>query len=454
MIRANRAQGLRHNAAPPRGYPWRWRGDRIRSMEWLTHSQTGFQQSARYLLGMRLALVALQLIAIAVAETMVTLAYRAEALILCLVYAVVATLGWLWFTRRPPRSATTVSLTLIIDLLLIGIWLYLTGGYTNPLVSLLLLPIAVAIILVPLGQSIAVTVVGVVVYTSLVLWHTPVTHEHHNANLAQLHLVGMWVTFAITAAILLLVVGALARRLRQQQSQLAQIREIRLRDEQIIALGLSAAAVAHRLGTPLNTMTLLVEEMRSSVPKNSALVDDLSLMESQLRLCSGHLQQLSTAAMQARTAQLEMLSAHDWMMRLRESATLLWPGAAIEWQQPFPDCPVAVDATLDQAVLNLLANAITASPSWVAISAREQAGGRLELIVEDHGDGLESALEGALGDQVVSSENGLGVGLFLSNATIQRLGGTLKARVSADGTTMIIDLPIAKGDNRHEGENE
>lgn len=422
-------------------------------MEWLTHSQTGFQQAARYLLGMRLTLVVLQLMTIAVAETMVTLAHRAEALIVCLTYAVAATLSWLWFTRRPPRSTAAVTLVLTLDLLLIGAWLYLTGGYTNPLVSLLLLPIAVAIILVPLGQSIAVTVAGVSIYTFLVLWHTPLTHEHHSANLAQLHLVGMWVTFAITAAILLLVVGALARRLRQQQSQLAEIRETRLRDEQIIALGLSAAAIAHRLGTPLNTMTLLVEEMKSTVTGESSLADDLSLMEKQLGLCSGHLQQLSTAAMQAKTSQLETLTARDWIMRLRESATLLWPGAAIEWRQPFPGCQVEVDATLDQAVLNLLANAVTASPSWVAISAREGTGGRLEMIVEDHGDGLESTLAGALGEQVVSSENGLGVGLFLSNATIQRLGGTLKARVTAEGTTMIIDLPIATDSNRHQGRN-
>ncbi|MBU2954978.1 sensor histidine kinase [Marinobacter sp. F3R08] len=416
-------------------------------MEWRTHSQTGLQQAARYLLGMRLTIVALQLISIAVAETMVALAHHAEAVILPLAYGVLATLTWLWFTRRPPRSTQVVSLVLIVDLLMIGAWLYLTGGYTNPLVSLLLLPIAVAIVLVPLGQSIAITVAGVGVYTSLVIWHTPVTHEHHGTNLAQLHLVGMWVTFATTAAILLLVVGALARRLRQQQSQLAQIRETRLRDEQIIALGLSAAAVAHRLGTPLNTMTLLVDEMKSAVPVDDPVAEDLSLMETQLALCSGHLQQLSTAAIQGKTAQLEILTARNWVSRLRESATLLWPGAAIEWHQSAPDCPVAVDATLDQAVLNVLANAVTASPSWVAVTAREGSDDRLELVVEDHGDGLESTPEGTLGDQIVSSDSGLGVGLFLSNATIQRLGGTLKARASAKGTTIIIDLPISEDTN-------
>jgi len=425
----------------------------MHAMEWLTHSQTGFQQAARYLLTMRLAIVVIQLVAVAIADTMVTLAHRPEALLICLLYTVLATLGWLWFTRRPPRLTVTVSLGLALDLFLISAWLFLTGGYTNPLVSLLLLPIAVAIILVPLRESIALTVIGFGFYTAMVLWHTPLTHEHHNANLTQLHLMGMWATSAITATMLLLVVGSLARRLRQKQGQLAEFRENRLRDEQVIALGLSAAAVAHRLGTPLNTMALLVDEMKS-VHTDPSLADDLGLMEKQLGLCSNHLHQLSTAAMQAKAAQQEILPLHFWMMRLRESATLLWPASPIHWQAPFPDQPVAVDATLDQAILNLLANALTASPSWVAVSAGDSDEGRVAIVVEDHGKGLELSLQNTAGDGVVDSEHGLGVGLFLSNATIQRHGGTLKARADRTGTTMIIDLPQAQAHTQGDKEAE
>ncbi|MBE0486672.1 ATP-binding protein [Marinobacter sp.] len=413
-------------------------------MEWLTHSQTGFRQAARYLLGMRLAIVTTQLIAVAVAETAVTLVHRAEALILCLLYAVLSALGWLWFSRKPPQTSLPVSLSLAADLSLIGLWLFFTGGYTNPLVSLLLLPIAVAIILVPSRQSIALTLAGIAAYTMLVLWHRPVMHDHHNADLAQLHLVGMWVTFALTAAILLLVVGTLARRLRLQQSQLSEFRENRLRDEQIIALGLSAAAVAHRLGTPLNTLTLLLDEIRARHGTNTrqALDDDLTLMGQQLNLCSQHLQQLTKAAVEARTAALEELPVQDWLARLRESATLLWPSGPIQWSTSHPEVTIAVDATLDQAVLNLLANALTASPGWVAVSSRLNQSGRVDIVIEDHGDGLELALQGAPGEEIVDSRNGLGVGLFLSNATIQRLGGNLKASTSDTGTTMVIELPV------------
>jgi two-component system sensor histidine kinase RegB len=275
------------------------------------------------------------------------------------------------------------------------------------------------------------------------VWHQPVSTGDSTTDLAQLHLVGMWVAFAITAAILLMVLGTLSRRLRQKQQQLSSIRETRLRDEQIIALGLSAAAVAHRLGTPLNTMTLLVDEMKSVMPEGEQVADDLALMENQLTLCKEHLQQLSEAATHARTTRPEVLAAGQWLRRIRESATLLWPGANLEWQEPFPECQVAVDATLDQAILNLLANAISVSPDWVSVGAQHGSTDQLEIIVEDHGDGLDSSLTSTLGEHVVTSENGLGVGLFLSNATIQRLGGVLKARVSSEGTTMMIELPVA-----------
>lgn len=419
-------------------------------MEWLTHSQTGFRQTARYLLGMRLAIVAIQLIALAIAEALVTLSHPTRALLLCMLYGILTTLDWLWVTRRPPAKALAVTAGLAVDLLLIGAWLSMTGGYTNPLTSLLLLPIAVAIIMVPLNQSIALTVFGIAVYTALVIWHTPVTDSHHHhVNLAQLHLFGMWVTFVLTSGILLLVVGSLARRLRRQQAQLSLIRETRLRDEQVIALGLSAAAVAHSLGTPLNTMALLIDEMRSDTGQQTR-DEDLELMEQQLELCTRHLHQLSDAAVQAKTAQLEILTAEQWLLRLRESATLLWPAGAFEWDMSFPDARIAVDATLDQAILNLLDNALTASPNWVRVSARETGRNTVEIVVEDHGDGLETTLqEAGPGQSVVDSDNGLGMGLFLSNATIQRLGGSLKAQVTQDGTTMMIELPQATGEDDH-----
>lgn len=192
-------------------------------------------------------------------------------------------------------------------------------------------------------------------------------------------------------------------------------------------------------------MTLLLDEIRSAIAgrEDKDIEEDVSMMQQQLTLCSRHLQQLTQSAIEARDAKPEKLTVSAWLKRLRESATLLWPAGPIRWPNDCPEAKVEVDAILDQAVLNLLANALAASPQWVAVTCRNAGNDRVEIIVEDQGDGLEGAVAGAPGEDVVDSRNGLGVGLFLSNATIQRLGGHLRARVNDQGTTMVIDLPVS-----------
>ncbi len=412
------------------------------AMEWLTQSQSGYRRASRYLLAMRLSVVGMQLVTLVVTHTVVPRYFTLSALMLCALYAAFSALSYTWFVRRPPTTAWVVGASLVTDLALIAGWLLLTGGYANPLTSLLLLPIAVGIVLLPLRQGIGLTLIGILAYAVQMRWPSSMAGHHHSGDLAQLHLLGMGVAFALTAVILLLVVGALVRQIREQQTQLSRTREARLRDEQVIALGLSAAGVAHRLGTPLNTVALLIEEMRANRPPHSER-EDLDLMEQQINLCCDHLQQLSDAAVQVRSARTERIGADRWMARLMESATLLWPSGAIEWRRPFPTTAIAVDATLDQAILNLVDNALSASPDWVAVSVRETGESAVAIVVEDRGSGSDRLDEAGLGNDVVRSEQGLGVGLLLSNATIQRLGGTLKAISTPRGTTMIIELPHA-----------
>ncbi len=421
-------------------------------MEWLTYPQAGNRQAAQYLLTLRLAMVAVQLLSVPVAEYWVPVTHPALALAISAGYGLLAWAAWWWLRRWPLASPLPASLSLFGDLALITVWLWFTGGYINPLVSLLLLPIAMGMVIAPPAVALAVTGAGISAYTALILWHSPLgtlATGHGgigalDSPLTRLHLLGMWGTFAVTALTLTLVVGALLRRLKRQQDQLAQFRESRLRDEQIIALGLSAAAVGHRLGTPLNTLGLLLEEARHQAgpvsPAAPGLTDDLDSMAHQLELCRQQLQQLTLAARDVRSARRTTLPARDWLARLRESATLLWPEQPIHWHMDAPDLSLAVDATLDQAVLNLLANAVDASPEWVQVSACAGPDGRLCLRVDDRGAGLQRSAE-RLGEAIIESEQGLGVGLFLSNATIGRHGGDLRAEANGDGTRLIVTLP-------------
>ncbi|WP_339804308.1 sensor histidine kinase [uncultured Marinobacter sp.] len=430
-----------------------------------TLSQAGFQQSARYLLLMRLSIASMQWLALTALWFLAPPLAGPVPLLLTLGYAVYAAGSWLWLSQHPPSFPFLVSLSLLADLLFLSLWLALTGGFTNPLVSLLLLPLATGLVLIPLRHSLALTLAAISLYSLLMRFPPPRTMDLSGVNYMQLHLMGMWGTFVLTALILLVVVGALALRLREQQQALAANRENRLRDEQIIALGLSAANVAHRLGTPLNTMTLVLDDLHH-LPDAAPFEEDIMLLQQQLGICQRQLRTMTEAATRAREAATEDIELQDWLQRLKESATLLWPGATVRWPVRPPRCLLQVDATLDQALLNLIANALEASPEGVSIEA-EATGRRLHLRIIDHGEGISRALFGHSGQGPVPSEKGLGVGLFLSNATIQRLGGQLSAETASpgqpqgtspgtiQGTTMVIDLPVTdfqpiNGDLQHE----
>jgi len=397
-------------------------------------------ESVRYLAYMRLTIAVMQWGALAALTLLAPELVQHGPLIITLLYGLFTAVSWLRLRSNPPTHLWTLTLSLLADVLFLCAWLYPTGGPANPLSSLLLLPLAMGLIVLPMAHSLLIALVSVSLYTLLLAVAEPVsTLEASSVGFAHLHLLGTWGTFVVMAGILLSTVGSLVRRLRKKQQRLSQVREERLRDEQLIALGLSAANVAHRLGTPLNTMTLLVEDLKNA-SEARALQGDLEMLTHQLGICGDYLQQLRVAADKARAERPEPVPLNRWLQRLREATTLLWPGHSVTWPDVTEDASIEVDATLDQAVLNLIANALKASPEGVEIAAAV-LGSRIEVTVRDHGAGLSKMMQESPGAQPADSHTGLGVGLFLSNATIQRLGGQLRATSSQLGTTMIIDLP-------------
>jgi two-component system sensor histidine kinase RegB len=94
---------------------------------------------------------------------------------------------------------------------------------------------------------------------------------------------------------------------------------------------------------------------------------------------------------------------------------------------------------LDNAAYATLANGGTRVE--VAVSHRSNT---LEIVVMDHGAGLDPALRDEIGLKVVSTkQRGLGIGLLLSRAALQRFGGRLELTSRpAGGVEARIRLPL------------
>ena len=111
---------------------------------------------------------------------------------------------------------------------------------------------------------------------------------------------------------------------------------------------------------------------------------------------------------------------------------------------------------IQQVLLNLLDNAVKyggAADVSVRVDARDDA---ISIAVADEGPGIELADQERIfekffrGDpQLARAPAGTGLGLYISRALVERMGGTLNVRSDpGSGATFIISLPMAEASER------
>lgn len=332
---------------------------------------------------------------------------------------------------------------LLIDMAVLSAIVFFSGGATNPLVSLLLPPVAIAALTLPTRCVAAVTALAIGTYTLLLFIYIPLPIADAS-RATRLHLGGMWLVFALCSLLIAGFAVHMTRLIRQRDAELAAAREQALRDERIMAMGTLAAGAAHELGTPLATMALLAGELANEPTLDAAARDDIALLRQQIAVCKGIITGLSRRAGAERLENAEQVAANHWLDALRQHWHAVRPQAASRLIIGSDgDAPlITADPRLEQAVLNLLNNAANATPQPLEIrlawSSSEWC-----IDIRDRGPGLpEIVLARAGMGSFPAHERGSGVGLLLTRSAIEQLGGRLSLSNPEDGGALArIELP-------------
>jgi two-component system sensor histidine kinase RegB len=269
---------------------------------------------------------------------------------------------------------------------------------------------------------------------------TPMSMDDSGFNT---HVFGMWLDFLLSAALITFFVSRMSRALREQDRRLAEQHERLLQKEQVVALGALAAGAAHELGTPLATMTVLAQDLEADLPEGSALRADVGTLREQLAVCRRILGSLREQAMNPEAVRPQslrefggaLLSKMDIIHPARQFSLLAGEGADVIIQ-PTP--------LFEQVVVNLLNNAAEASRAQVTMALAVQ-GQEFMLDIHDDGPGIDPGVAERLGQPFVSSKpDGLGLGFFLSHASINQLGGSIHLQdAPGGGTNAALRLPLA-----------
>jgi len=368
---------------------------------------------------------------------------------------------------------------LSVDVIALTILLYYGGGSTNPFVSLYLLPLVIAAATLPGRYTWGMAALTAACYSLLMVYYIPLPHIHqHGEDAFDIHVMGMWLGFVISVVVVAYFVVQMAQVVRSRDEMLARVREEILRNERIVALGIQAAGAAHEMGTPLSTMAVVIGELQHDAADQPALHDSLAILDEQVRGCKRILDKIMANAQDS--GAILPQSVDELMAEVLDEWQLLRPTAQYHYSSLTPDGTTShstklpkdgsqaagypglplpgeeqgrpggvpapllnADVTLRAALMNLLNNAADAGPQPIEIHARWDSSS-FTLEIRDHGQGLseEAALKAGSAFFTTKTE-GRGLGLFLANATIERMGGTVRLFNRAEGgAATVLTLPV------------
>jgi two-component system NtrC family sensor kinase len=239
------------------------------------------------------------------------------------------------------------------------------------------------------------------------------------------------------------LVGRLARAERERQVLTDQVREV----EKMALVGRLAASVSHEINNPLQIISehaaLVDELLADAADPATAAVDEcrrsIRKIRDQVRRATAITRRLLgfSRAPGAERSRVDVSRAVEETIALLEADAGRHRIAVVRDYQP-ELAPVLADVTqLQQVFLNVLANAVDAigEGGEIRVSTRSE-GGSLWVRFLDTGPGLSGEARARLFEPFFTTKErgkGTGLGLYVSHAIAERLGGDLTAASRAEG---------------------
>lgn len=236
----------------------------------------------------------------------------------------------------------------------------------------------------------------------------------------------------------------------ESQRQLSQ-------SEKLAAVGEVTAAMAHQIGTPLNSISGYIQLILQDGNLKSKDQDRLKIIESQLDRLADSVKDLLSSTRQPKP-QLRTLYVNDLLEELIRLSEPWFLARSVSVSSQFsPDLPpILGDSThLQTLFLNLITNALDAMPRGGVLTIRTQQilpplpskdGRWLKISIADTGIGITEESKKRIFDPFFTTKKmgeGTGLGLAICEKIVKEHSGKIEVESEVGkGSTFLISIPI------------
>jgi len=366
------------------------------------------------------------------------------------------------WARTAHVTESMMATVMVLDATVLTLLLDLTGGAANPYSTLYLVNVALAAVLLPGAWSWILMAVSLLGFASLFVheWLNGVAHHIKfrmpPEQILVAHVRASWVALALAAIFIVYFVRRVALALADRERELQQARATAERREKLASLATLAAGAAHELSTPLSTIIVVAKELQrnlgSMVSEEGAR--DLMLIREQVSRCREILDRMAGHAGEQVGEPLRSQTVDEWVTTALDGL----PGASRVVQERAPGIDgvplIGPPRALADALRGLLKNGLQASGGEAPVILRLEStvASRVRATVIDQGGGMSPEILSRVGEPFFTTKvpgEGMGLGLFLTRALVEQLGGEFHITSSPErGTEARIELPVSRAGER------
>jgi two-component system sensor histidine kinase RegB len=355
-----------------------------------------------------------------------------------ILFGVLSNLYLIFIYKKTQLSDRSAFIFLVIDIIQLGVLLYLTGGVNNPFAIFIIIPSIFSSSNLSFKTNVSLVFLTTIIIIYLTFYSKdlpgPISDHFH---ISPYYHYSIPISLIIALVFLNYFAMTFGTQSRLRKEALAKMEEVMATEHELLSLGGQAAAAAHSLGTPLSTIKIITQELAKQFRGQKEVEKDIELLSSQVERCNEILKRLSLNPVEEDDFIDKDLTMRDYLNEIVSSFKEISDKKFIcNFDQDSNVKKITKSIEIVYGLRNFIGNANKFSEKTVYINLKSDSE-FTEILIEDDGKGYPRDVLSKIGepylrsnDQESKTKTGLGLGLFIGKTLLEKNFANVNCRNS------------------------